>query len=57
VTSALALDPRFVPSLSRQRKQTQQYRQGRSGQKSARKSHVFKILTYKVFVMRILQGI
>jgi hypothetical protein len=27
------------------------------GQKSARKSHVFNILTYKIFVMNILQGI
>jgi len=27
------------------------------GQKSARKSHAVKILTYKIFVMKILPGI
>jgi hypothetical protein len=27
------------------------------GQKSARKSHAFNILTYKIFVMKILRGI
>ena len=27
------------------------------GQNSGRKSHAFKILTYKIFVMKILRGI
>ena len=35
----------------------QQYWQGRSQSKIARKSHAFKILTNKVFVMKILRGI
>jgi hypothetical protein len=30
---------------------------GVRGQESARKSHAFKILTFKVFVMNILRGI
>ena len=30
---------------------------GARDQKSARKSHAFKIFTYKVFVMKILRGI
>ena len=30
---------------------------GARDQKSARKSHAFKILTYKIFVMKILRGV
>jgi hypothetical protein len=57
VASDLARDPRFVPSLSRQRNSRINSGWDASGQESARKSHAFKILTYKIFVMNILQGI
>ena len=57
VTSDLEHTPRFVPSLSRRKTQTQQYRYGRWQQKSAPKSNAFWILTYKIFVVNILRGI
>jgi len=57
VASDLARDPRFVPSLSRQRNSRINSGRDASGQESAGKSHAFKILTYKVFVVKILQGI
>ena len=57
VASDLARDPRFVPSLSRQRNRRSTIGKDARGQESAPKSHALKILTYKVFVMKILRGI
>jgi hypothetical protein len=58
VTSDLAVIPLFIASLSQQRK----YAHGNRGKgaprpRIGRKSHVFKILTFKVFVMKILRRI
>ncbi len=57
VTSALALDPDSFHHCPGRGSRRSNIGKNARGQESARKSHAFKILTFKIFVMKILRGI
>jgi len=57
VTSNLAPSPNLFHHCPGRGSRRSNISKGARGQKSARKSNAFKILTCKIFVMKILQGI